>query len=116
MHSHSVGLREAQATSVDQRSTWNEMYAKLATDGNLGTVSHTDCGDGPIWFRMDFHPKYCFDSFKIHQSHLQYQGSRERMAGAELFVIDTVGNNEQLCDIIELTRVREELPPLSPTS
>ena len=32
------------------------------------------------------------------------------MAGAELFVKDTVGNNEQLCDIIELSRVREIQP------
>ena len=33
------------------------------------------------------------------------------MAGAELFVKDIVkGNNEQLCDMIELSRVRENLP------
>ena len=108
MHSQSVGLREAQVTSVDQSSTLNNLYARLATDGNLKTVSHTNCENGPIWFRMDFGQKYCFDSFKIYQSHLQEQGSRERLAGTEVFVIDA-DEGEQLCDIIELTRVREKL-------
>ena len=100
----------AQPTSAMQSSTYQSLYAKLAIDQNFQTGSHTDCGSGPIWFRLDFQSRNCFKSFKIYQSHLHEHHSRERMAGAELFVIDTdKGNNEELCDKIELSRVREKL-------
>ena len=86
------------------------MYAERATDRNLKTFASTNCGDEMIWFRMNFQSRHCFKSFKIHQSHLHELHSRERMAGAELFVIDTnKGNNKELCDRIELSRVREKL-------
>ena len=113
INKHSAGLRKAEPTSVSQSSIINYGYAKLATDGNLKTFSQTNCGNSLIWFRMGFQRKYCFKSFKIFHSHVKHHElhSRERMAGAELFVIETdEGNNGELCDKIELSRVREKLP------
>ena len=108
---NSIGLPKAQPTSASQSSTLQGLNAKLATDGELKTLSHTKCGNSPIWYRMDFQFKYCFKSFKIHQAQDHNQNSRQRMAGAGLFVKDTNGeNSEQLCDMIELSRVREKLP------
>ena len=100
----------AQPTSASQSSTYSSLYAKRAIDQNFETGSHTNCGNGPIWFRLDFQSKYCFKSFKIYQSHHHEQHGRERTAGAELLLKDTVGNWEQLCDTIELSRVREIQP------
>ena len=95
-------------SSVSQSTTltWNGtvLNAERAIDGDLTTVSHTNCSwNTDLWYKMKFDAVFCFSDVVIMQSH--WHQTAYRMDDTGVFVVDSDTREESLCGVLKVSDV-----------
>ena len=104
-----TGRLNVVPVSVSQISNWGgDAYnPESALDGDLETMSHTDCAlDTDLWYKMNFDTVYCFSEVVILQSHWDWNA--RRMQGTKVMVVDRGTGAESLCGVLDVSSVHTQ--------
>ena len=88
-----------KASQVSTFQGSNNYGAGRCTDGNVGTLCHTKCGNN-VWFKMTLQDVFCIDKVKIvgHKT----DGAQYRMNKGKILVLNSKTDDETLCGTLQI--------------